>query len=469
MISAQLGKKPGGDVASAAPLIVFVLLPERTAFNASFVLARRLTEAGYRVAYIGPPAYERHVAAQGLGYDTLLPDPLLPQPNSEETSAGRFVWWDRWRENSRAFQCYQDGLHAGMRTIEDWLGRNPPSLALLDPLMWEFAPPLLKCRIPVVGICSTLTARLDINIPPVFFDIAPETTTDASVRLRYLVAWAKVLLRIVARSTLEEFTLVSTFGPLRYRKYRAKSLVKEHGGSLRYGEYGLRLNVPELVMAPSAIDLPQVVNQRERFYAGSCVDVRRRDQDFSWGAIEKGKPLVYCSLGTYSQFYDHGKRLFSALIDALRNDDKWQAIIHVGDAASDQEFGRLPPHILLTRFAAQLEVLEHASIFVTHGGFGSVREGAFFGVPMIVFPCWLDQFGNAARVVHHRLGVRGHIDTIDAKQMRKLLEQVQAPELRDGVLRMRAIFRHHETCQDGVDWIARFLSATAPPSRQQRH
>src|SRR3954469_6765607 len=156
------------------------------------------------------------------------------------------------------------------------------------------------------------------------------------------------------------------------------------GGTLRYGEYGLRLDVPELVLAPRAIDLQQSAIQDQRAYAGSCVDGGRNDGHFNWGSIEKGKPLIYCSLGTYSRFYKHRKRLILALINALRDDNRWQAIIHIGDAITEQEFGNLPPRIMLTEFAAQLDVLRHASIFITHGGFGSIREGAFFGVPMIV-------------------------------------------------------------------------------------
>jgi UDP:flavonoid glycosyltransferase YjiC (YdhE family) len=457
------------DGLDRSPLIIFVLLPERTAFNASFTLARRLAEEGYRVAYVGPPTYEGHVAAQGLTYDMLLPEPVLPEPAGEQTSARLVRWWHGWRDSNRALQRYYEDLRASMHAIEERIRCDPPSLALLDPMMWDFSPPLLKCHVPIVGICSTLTARFDADIPPVFSELAPEPAISTSGRLRNLLAWTKVLLKIVWRNASEDFTLLSLYGPLRFRKYRPKSLVRKYGGSLRYGEYGLRLNVPELVMAPSAIDFPQVASQNDRFYAGSAVDVRRRDQEFNWGSIETGRPLIYCSLGTYSQFYDHGRRLFSALIEAVRNDDLWQAIIHIGDTVSESDFGPLPPHILLTRFAAQLEVLQHASIFITHGGFGSIREGAFFGVPMIVFPCWLDQFGNATRVVHHRIGLRGHIDTIDAQRMRELLELAQSRELRDGVLRMQAVFRHHELCQDGVDWIKYFLSATDPLGPRQLH
>jgi UDP:flavonoid glycosyltransferase YjiC (YdhE family) len=332
---------------------------------------------------------------------------------------------------------------------------------LLDALMWEFSPPLLDSKSPIIGLCSTLTAKFDVRFPPVFSDLVPDAAPSAWAHLRYCVAWARLLLRIAGRDAVEALMLLSIWGPLQYRALSARSRVQRSGGSLRYGEYGLRLDVPELVMSPRAIDFPQLAAQEDRIYVGSCVDPRRRDQSFDWEAIEKGKPLIYCSLGTYSRFYVHGNRLFSALIEAIRDDDRWQAIIQVGDAAAPEAFGPLPPRIVLTRFAPQLSILEHATVFITHGGFGSVREGVFFGVPMIVFPCWLDQFGNATRVVHYGIGLRADIATIDAAGIRALLDRAQTPQLQNSARRMQAVFRQHASCQDGIDWIERFLSTAA--------
>lgn len=439
-------------------LVLFVLLPERTAYNASFVLARRLREHGFRVGYIGPPAFEAHVSAQGFEYSALLPDSLLP-PERPVLRRG----WDRWRESRAVLRRDQEDRQRSLQRVEQWLRDNPATLALLDPLMWEYSPPLLALKIPVVGLCGTLTAKLDIRFPPVFSDIVPDDAPNARARLRYLLAWADVLLRIFWQHALDELSLLSLFGPARYRTLRAQSQVRRSGGSLRYGEYGLRLDVPELVMAPRAIDFPQVGTQEGRFYAGSCVDARRQDQSFDWRGIEKGKPLIYCSLGTYSQYYAHGKKLFSAVIEALKHDDTWQAIIQIGYAAEPDDFGPLPSRIVLTRFAPQLSILEHATVFMTHGGFGSVREGAFFGVPMIVFPCWLDQFGNATRVVHYGIGVRADIAMVDAGHVRELLDQVQAPHVRASVRRMQAVFREQASCQDGIDWIQRFVATTGIP------
>ncbi len=449
-------------VTSPDRLVVFVPLPERTAYNASFVLARRLEQEEYTVAYLTAPAHVDHVGAQGFDCHALLPDPILPPQQPHEEARGIPAWLRRLQERFVAFRAFQRGREHALTSISDWIAARNPQLILLDPLMWEFTPPFLEARVPIAGLCSTLTAKLDLRIAPVFSDIIPNEPPDWRTFLRNSRAWAEILLPILWQDATEGLQLLAMNGPIRYRHARAWSRVKRCGGALRYGEYGVRLDVPELVMAPRAIDLPSTSRQNGRFYAGSSVDLQRQDPAFDWRSIDQTKPLVYCSLGTYSRFYPHSKRLFSALIDALSDSDL-QGIIQIGDAARVSDFGPIPPHILLAEFVPQLEVLEHASLFVTHGGFGSLREGIMFGVPMIVFPCWLDQRGNAARVEHHRLGLRGEIATIDAGSMRQLIARAQDPRVRASVDRMRAVFEREASCQAGVDWIGHLLQTFRAP------
>jgi UDP:flavonoid glycosyltransferase YjiC (YdhE family) len=443
---------------SGRPLITFLLLPERTAFNASFTLARRLEEAGFRVAYIGPPLFRDHVAAQGFAYRALLPDP--PQLGLQIKKTGLGTWWEKLRRSTERVRAYHDDLMKGRHDIEAWIEENPDILVLLDPLMWEFSPPLLKRGVSIAGFCSTLTAKLDLCFPPIFSDLIPaDDSAGALARIRYAVAWAKILLQIVGRDALEALILYAALGPIRFRRENAQGLVKKNGGALRYGEYGRRLDVPELIAAPRSIDFPPVAAQQSRIYVGACVDCQRNDEPFNWHSLERGKPLVYCSLGTYSHFYASSAKLFAAVIEVLKDDKEQQAIIQAGDAFDAADLGTMPSHIVLTRFVPQLEVLNHASVFITHGGFGSLREGLFYGVPMIVFPCWLDQFGNAARIERYRLGVRGDIRNITPHALRDLLDRARAPEIRASVGRMQSSFQQHEDCEDGLTWIRQFLSA----------
>jgi UDP:flavonoid glycosyltransferase YjiC (YdhE family) len=52
------------------------------------------------------------------------------------------------------------------------------------------------------------------------------------------------------------------------------------------------------------------------------------------------------------------------------------------------------------------EVLRHASAVVTHAGHGTVIKALAAGVPVVALPLGRDQLDNAARVAHHRAGLR---------------------------------------------------------------
>jgi UDP:flavonoid glycosyltransferase YjiC (YdhE family) len=54
----------------------------------------------------------------------------------------------------------------------------------------------------------------------------------------------------------------------------------------------------------------------------------------------------------------------------------------------------------------QVTMLECAQLFITHGGYNSIRESIRAGVPMAVLPQFSDQFYNADRVQELGLGLR---------------------------------------------------------------
>jgi zeaxanthin glucosyltransferase len=438
------------DANSTKSTVLIALLPEQGAFNASFMLARKLRERGCRVAYIGPPKFEEHVSRQGFEYVGLKAQEFL-ESGVENSNGLKTRQRKRTNYNYRkSYEWYKDSL----RDIEQWVTCNRPKVALLDPLLWQFSPPLLKLRVPILGINTTLASTFDTNFPPVFSGIIPGASLNHSTRLRNLIAWIRSLSWALFRSLRDDLRLIWIFGLVDYRTYRPKSLVKKRHGVLRWGEYGQRLAVHELVLCPRDFDFPNV-SSNQRIYVGSCIDPDRRDDHFDWAGIKKNRPLVYCSLGTYSHCYPHSKKLFSAVVGALKRGNL-QGVIQVGESVDPQEFSPLPDSILVVRKAAQLHLLQHSSVFISHGGLSSVRESIYYGVPMIVFPCWLDQPGNAARVEYHHLGIRADISKVNEMMIRDLVERVQSERFHIAIRKMQNVFRHQENCQNGIDYVELF-------------
>jgi MGT family glycosyltransferase len=82
------------------------------------------------------------------------------------------------------------------------------------------------------------------------------------------------------------------------------------------------------------------------------------------------------------------------------------------------------PNVETHEDVPQLAVLEHASVFVTHGGLGGVMEALHHGVPMIVVPHMTDQRLNGQRVEELGLGVL--LDTVTEESVRSLVCQLMS-------------------------------------------
>lgn len=107
------------------------------------------------------------------------------------------------------------------------------------------------------------------------------------------------------------------------------------------------------------------------------------------------RPLVYVSFG--SQAYHQPHRLASVLSSARAVQARF--VVAMGELADSELARSAPPNVRVTPFAAQVELLRHASAIVTHGGANSVHEALAHGVPLVVSPICNDQPHNAARVV----------------------------------------------------------------------
>jgi zeaxanthin glucosyltransferase len=104
-------------------------------------------------------------------------------------------------------------------------------------------------------------------------------------------------------------------------------------------------------------------------------------------------------------------------------------------------------------------MLGRASIMITHGGLGGVKEAIFFGVPMIVFPCRWDQPHNAARIVYHGLGVRGDINNDSVGQIHSLIDAVDKdPQFKSRIDAMSRTFREIENSGVGVSTVETIIS-----------
>lgn len=87
---------------------------------------------------------------------------------------------------------------------------------------------------------------------------------------------------------------------------------------------------------------------------------------------------------------------------------------------------KLPDNVFIFKTIPQFRILSKTSVFITHGGFNSVKESIHAQVPMLVYPVdpRMDQNGNAARIVYHQLGLRGDLSKDSEKDIAQKINKL---------------------------------------------
>src|SRR6185437_11132041 len=97
------------------------------------------------------------------------------------------------------------------------------------------------------------------------------------------------------------------------------------------------------------------------------------------------------SLGTLQNLKTN---LFQCFIQACEGLDVQLVIA----GRSPESLGPLPENVIAAAYAPQLELLEKASLTVSHGGLNTVLDSLSCGVPMVLVPLTYEQPAIAVRV-----------------------------------------------------------------------
>lgn len=147
----------------------------------------------------------------------------------------------------------------------------------------------------------------------------------------------------------------------------------------------------------------QIFNEEfdEHFrFIGPSIYTRTSDTVIPWDKMKS--PIVYISLGTVLNF---NPIFYKRCIKAFAGRDV-DVIVSAGNYVNKLNNHNNSDNIFIYRSVPQLEVLEHASMFITHGGMNSVNEAIYYGVPMLVAPVGSDQPTVAERVEELGIGKR---------------------------------------------------------------
>jgi MGT family glycosyltransferase len=160
----------------------------------------------------------------------------------------------------------------------------------------------------------------------------------------------------------------------------------------------------------------------DRFrFVGPLLEPRTGDDHLPWATIAH-PTIVYVSLGT---LFNADADFYRSCFDAFGTLDA-QIILSVGRRIAIDSLGTPPPNVLVRAHVPQLDVLQHATAFVTHGGMNSVSESLYYGVPVVVIPQMSEQWIVGRRVEELGAGVFLAKEHVTPQSLRSSVEQVLA-------------------------------------------
>lgn len=363
---------------------------------------------------------------------------LLPQPRLRART-----------ERQQLFRSLFDG--SAHRSMMDALR---PDLILFE-CSWEgvAALPLFAWKLPMIQVSPVLPSdKTGGSTPPMSSHLIPSPRRLSRYRCR--LEWARENLLNHNLNRLARFRLSAG---LSYRQ--VLRLLEHHGISA-----GEALGTPELILCPAAFDFPRAANPG-RYFVDNGVYTEHCTEDATaglpLGKLSANKPIVFCSFGTRLPASRRAARLLRKIIKAFSNQRELQLVVCVRQGSDDREFAWAADSVIVvSKWISQITLLRRASVYITHGGFSSVREGIEAEVPMIVIPFDSDQPGNAARVVYHELGVRVFPGKVVGPQLVEMAKQLSvSTNCRTSLRRMKREFDLQRATQSAADLIESFLPA----------
>jgi UDP:flavonoid glycosyltransferase YjiC (YdhE family) len=152
---------------------------------------------------------------------------------------------------------------------------------------------------------------------------------------------------------------------------------------------------------------------------GPSFPIERRGDEVPMDSLPKDRPAVYASFG--SQIY-HWPEVFTKL-QAASEELSTHLVLSAGELA-DQIVPS--PHCQVYRYAPQRAILEHARVFITHGGANSFMESIASAVPMLLSPMCNDQFHQAYFLERAGIGLTCDLRTMTVRELTAALDALLA-------------------------------------------
>jgi len=172
-----------------------------------------------------------------------------------------------------------------------------------------------------------------------------------------------------------------------------------------------------------------------------------------------GKPLIYASMGTLQ---NRLIGVFQKIASACEGLDA-QLVISLGGSGKPESLPNLPGNPLVVEYAPQLELLQQATMMITHAGMNTTMECLKNGVPMVAIPVANDQPGVAARIAWTGAGEAVPLNKLSVERLKKDVMQVLTEDsYKQNAVRLQEAIRHAGGVSRAADIIEKAVSTSKP-------
>ncbi len=139
---------------------------------------------------------------------------------------------------------------------------------------------------------------------------------------------------------------------------------------------------------------------------------------FDWDRLKKSKhPKIYITIGTL--LVDIRKEYFTKMIAAFGGQPV--TVVAATDPSAIDEW---PENFIAQSFVPQSEVMANVDAVICHGGFNTVNDTFWNGLPMVITPIAYDQFHTAKLIEHAGCGIKLRYKRLKINDLRNSLFEV---------------------------------------------
>jgi MGT family glycosyltransferase len=259
----------------------------------------------------------------------------------------------------------------------------------------------IKLGIPYAHVSNAIHFDYSGATPLCIYDWPHESTPEALARNRKGVADFLEILRRINPKAME---------------------YAEHAGiKLNRDTYTTISSLASITQVPKEFDFesdewPSTFHHAGPFLNGTA----RLKADFPWDQLT-GQPIIYASMGTLQNGL---AGVYREIATAVARRKEMQLVLSIGNQVDKKQIGPLPTSSIVVKHAPQLEILQRASVCITHAGCNTVLESLVNGVPQVAIPVTHDQPGVAARIADKKTGLFVPLKDLTASGLGLLLDEV---------------------------------------------